>query len=149
MMSRRTPPYGTVHLSDLQQPEIEGAPMAPRQTVRRLLVAVPALALALGVTACSPPNEQPADADAPYTLPTYSEEAEHTTAHEEPEAAEDSEATEGTEGAEGTDAEGAPAAGVPAETAVPGAAETGVAGDQAAGGQGAPGAAPAPAVPAN
>lgn len=53
--------------------------MAPRQTARRLLVAVPALALALGVTACSPPNQQPADPDAPYTLPTYSEEAQPTT----------------------------------------------------------------------
>lgn len=49
--------------------------MAPRQTARRLLVAAPALALALAVTACSPPNEQPADPDAPYTLPTYTEEA--------------------------------------------------------------------------
>lgn len=47
--------------------------MAPRQTARRLLVAAPALLLALGVTACSPPNEQPADPDAPYTLPSYSE----------------------------------------------------------------------------
>lgn len=45
--------------------------MAPRQTARRLLVAAPALVLALGVTACSPPNEQPADPDAPYTLPSY------------------------------------------------------------------------------
>lgn len=149
-MSRRTPPYGIVHLSDLQQPEIEGAPMAPRQTVRRLLVAVPALAIALGVTACSPPNEQPADADAPYTLPTYSEEAKHTTAHEEPEAAESTGTADGAEGTEGTGAEGAPT-----ETAVPGAAETGVAGaptaavDPAPGAQVAPGAAPAPAAPAN
>lgn len=47
--------------------------MAPRQTARRLLVAAPALLLALGVAACSPPNEQPADPDTPYTLPTYSE----------------------------------------------------------------------------
>jgi len=45
--------------------------MAPRQTARRLLVAAPALALALGVSACSPPSEQPAAPDAPYTLPTY------------------------------------------------------------------------------
>ena len=45
--------------------------MAPRQTARRLLVAAPALALALGLAACSPPNEQPADPDAPYTLPSY------------------------------------------------------------------------------
>ncbi len=45
--------------------------MAPRQTARRLLVAAPALLLALGVAACSPPNEQPADPDTPYTLPTY------------------------------------------------------------------------------
>ena len=49
--------------------------MAPRQTARRLMVAVPALALAFAVTACSPPNEQPADPDAPYTLPTYTGEA--------------------------------------------------------------------------
>jgi len=49
--------------------------MAPRQTARRLLVAAPALALALGVSACSPPNEQPAAPDAPYTLPTYTGEA--------------------------------------------------------------------------
>ena len=49
--------------------------MAPRQTARRLLVAAPALALALGVSACSPPSEQPAAPDAPYTLPTYTGEA--------------------------------------------------------------------------
>ncbi|AWH96521.1 hypothetical protein [Dietzia psychralcaliphila] len=48
--------------------------MAPRQTARRLMVAVPALALAFAVSACTPPNEQPADPDAPYTLPTYTEE---------------------------------------------------------------------------
>ena len=53
--------------------------MAPRQTARRLLAAAPVLALALAVTACSPPNESPADPDAPYTLPTYSEEATSTT----------------------------------------------------------------------
>ena len=53
--------------------------MAPRQTARRLLVAAPALLLALGVTACSPPNEQPADPDAPYTLPTYYEDAKPPT----------------------------------------------------------------------
>lgn len=53
--------------------------MAPRQTARRLLVAAPALALAFAVAACSPPNEQPADADAPYTLPSYTEDAEPTT----------------------------------------------------------------------
>lgn len=53
--------------------------MAPRQTARRLLVAAPALALAFAVAACSPPNEQPADPDAPYTLPTYTEDAEPTT----------------------------------------------------------------------
>ncbi|HJC60102.1 MAG TPA: hypothetical protein H9755_07205 [Candidatus Dietzia intestinigallinarum] len=53
--------------------------MAPRQTARRLLVAAPALALALGVTACSPPNEQPADPDAPYTLPSFSEDPEPPT----------------------------------------------------------------------
>lgn len=57
--------------------------MAPRQTARRLLVAAPALALALAVTACSPPNEEPADPNAPYTLPTYSEEAEANTSEEE------------------------------------------------------------------
>lgn len=50
--------------------------MAPRQTARRLMVAVPAFALAFAVTACSPPNEQPADPDAPYTLPTYTGEAD-------------------------------------------------------------------------
>ncbi|MDX2356133.1 hypothetical protein [Dietzia sp. PP-33] len=50
--------------------------MAPRQTARRLLVAVPALALAFAVTACTPPNEEPADPDAPYTLPTYTGDAE-------------------------------------------------------------------------
>lgn len=94
-MSQRTPPRGIVHISDLQQPEIEGAPMAPRQTARRLLVAVPALALALGVTACSPPNQQPADPDAPYTLPTYSEEAQPTTsAAPAPESAGGVDATE-------------------------------------------------------
>ena len=49
--------------------------MAPRQTARRLMVAVPAFALAFAVTACTPPNEQPADPDAPYTLPTYTGEA--------------------------------------------------------------------------
>ncbi|MFN3600245.1 MAG: hypothetical protein ACK4M5_12210 [Dietzia cercidiphylli] len=48
--------------------------MAPRQTARRLMVAVPALALAFAMTACTPPNEEPADPDAPYTLPTYTEE---------------------------------------------------------------------------
>lgn len=53
--------------------------MAPRQTARRLLVAAPALALAFAVAACSPPNEQPAEADAPYTLPSYSEDAKPTT----------------------------------------------------------------------
>ncbi|MBS7547904.1 hypothetical protein [Dietzia massiliensis] len=48
--------------------------MAPRQTARRILVAGPALALAFAVAACSP-NQEPADPDAPYTLPTYSEES--------------------------------------------------------------------------
>ena len=48
--------------------------MAPRQTARRILVAAPALALAFAVAACSP-NQEPADPDAPYTLPTYSEES--------------------------------------------------------------------------
>lgn len=98
--------------------------MAPRQTARRLLVAAPALALALAVTACSPPNEQPADPDAPYTLPTYSEEAEPTTSSTAPEAAEgenaDAEgaagAEAGVEGAEGAAAEGTAAEG--AETGV-------------------------------
>ena len=50
--------------------------MAPRQTARRLLVAAPALAIAFAVTACSPPGEQPADPDAPYTLPTYTGDAD-------------------------------------------------------------------------
>ncbi|HMT49794.1 hypothetical protein [Dietzia sp. UBA5065] len=82
--------------------------MAPRQTARRLLVAAPALALALAVTACSPPNEQPANPDAPYTLPTYSEEpkateAEQTTTGETTTALEGAE-SEGVapQGAEGT-----------------------------------------------
>ncbi|AWH93045.1 hypothetical protein [Dietzia lutea] len=48
--------------------------MAPRQTARRILVAAPALALAFAVAACSP-NQEPADPDAPYTLPTYTEDA--------------------------------------------------------------------------
>lgn len=68
--------------------------MAPRQTARRLMVAVPAFALAFAVTACSPPNEQPADPDAPYTLPTYTGEA-------------DSEAEENADEAEVEGAEGA------------------------------------------
>lgn len=67
--------------------------MAPRQTARRLLVAAPALALAFAVTACSPPNEQPGDPDAPYTLPTYTGDAD----------APDTEATADTE--DGDDAE--------------------------------------------
>lgn len=74
--------------------------MAPRQTARRLLVAAPALALtALAVTACSPPNEEPADPDAPYTLPTYTEEPKasekHTTTTNE--SARDEAAVEGGE----------------------------------------------------
>ena len=48
--------------------------MTSRQYARRLLVAAPALALtALAAAACTPPHEQPADPDAPYTLPSYSE----------------------------------------------------------------------------
>ena len=86
--------------------------MAPRQTVRRLLVAAPALALALAVAACSPPNEQPAEADAPYTLPSYTEDAAPTSSIPEtqetdvPEGAGDFEpgVTEtGTPGGEGGD----------------------------------------------
>lgn len=50
--------------------------MAPRQTARRLMVAVPAFALAFAMTACTPPGEEPADPDAPYTLPTYTGEAD-------------------------------------------------------------------------
>lgn len=77
--------------------------MAPRQTARRLLVAAPALALtALAVTACSPPNEQPADPDAPYTLPTYTEESKasekNTTTTNE--SAKDEASVEGGEGGE-------------------------------------------------
>ena len=98
--------------------------MAPRQTARRLLVAAPALALALAVTACSPPNEQPADPDAPYTLPTYSEEAEPTTSSTAPEAAE-GENAEGA-AAEGTAGEGAAAEGTAAEGTAAEGAETGV-----------------------
>lgn len=71
--------------------------MAPRQTVRRLLVAAPALALALAVTACSPPNEQPADPDAPYTLPSYTDEAGSTTPDAEPTTV-DEQATTGVDG---------------------------------------------------
>lgn len=60
--------------------------MAPRQTARRLLVAAPALAIAaLAVTACSPPNQQPADSDASYTLPTYSEAPKASTSEKAPE----------------------------------------------------------------
>lgn len=60
--------------------------MAPRQTARRLLVAAPALAIAaLAVTACSPPNQQPADPDASYTLPTYSEAPKASTSEKAPE----------------------------------------------------------------
>ena len=75
--------------------------MAPRQTARRLIVAVPAFALAFAVTACSPPNEQPADPDAPYTLPTYTGEA----GSEAEENADETQA-EGVEG-EGVEGEGA------------------------------------------
>ncbi|HJC29763.1 MAG TPA: hypothetical protein H9759_10245 [Candidatus Dietzia intestinipullorum] len=94
--------------------------MAPRQTARRLLIAVPAVALtALATAACSPPNEQPADADAPYTLPTYSEENEATSTQEttSPEgAADESEGEQVDEGMPG-EGEGMPGA----EGAVPGA----------------------------
>ena len=102
--------------------------MAPRQTARRLLVAAPALALALAVTACSPPNEQPAEPDAPYTLPTYSEEAQPTTSSTAPEAADGQNA--GVEGAEGAMGEGAAAEG-----------SEGAAGENAQSGVGANGAA--------
>ncbi|GAA1716696.1 hypothetical protein [Dietzia cercidiphylli] len=91
-MSPRTLPAGARALSDLQLSEIEGALMAPRQTARRLIVAVPAFALAFAVTACTPPNEQPADPDAPYTLPTYTGEADS-------EAEENADEVEGAEGA--------------------------------------------------
>ena len=77
--------------------------MAPRQTARRLLVAAPVLALALAVTACTPPNEQPADPDAPYTLPTYTGEAE---------------AEEATPDAEGDPSDGSPE-GAPGEATTP------------------------------
>ncbi|GAA1740153.1 hypothetical protein SAMN06265174_103111 [Dietzia kunjamensis subsp. schimae] len=86
--------------------------MAPRQTARRLLVAAPVLALAFAVAACSPPNEQPAEADAPYTLPSYTEDAAPTSSIPEtqetdvPEGAGDFEpgVTEtGTPGGEGGD----------------------------------------------
>lgn len=86
--------------------------MAPRQTARRLLVAAPALAIAaLAVTACSPPNEKPADPDAPYTLPTYSEEPKATTSEAAPHG--------GTSASE-TTAEETPAEGAPAEGGQPG-----------------------------
>lgn len=50
--------------------------MAPRQSARRLLAVAPAVAAAaLVLTACYPPNEQPADPDHEYTLPTYTEPA--------------------------------------------------------------------------
>ena len=88
--------------------------MAPRQTARRLLVAVPALALALGVAACSPPNEQPADADAPYTLPTYTGEAEPGSAPETEGDPSDGSA-EGLHGEATTPAEPTDEAQVPAE----------------------------------
>ncbi|MCT1514912.1 hypothetical protein [Dietzia cercidiphylli] len=91
-MSPRTLLAGARALSDLQLSEIEGALMAPRQTARRLMVAVPAFALAFAVTACSPPNEQPADPDAPYTLPTYTGEADS-------EAEENADEVGGAEGA--------------------------------------------------
>lgn len=95
--------------------------MAPRQTARRLLVAAPALALALAVTACSPPNEEPADPNAPYTLPTYSEEAEaptpeaeHSSAGETVTVVETTTVVEGAPAEDGTaplQGQGQPAAG--------------------------------------
>src|SRR5699024_6111023 len=93
--------------SEMQPSQIQGAHMAPRQTARRLLIAVPAVALtALATAACSPPNEQPADADAPYTLPTYSEENEATSTQEttSPEGAADE--SEGEQVDEGMPGEG-------------------------------------------
>ena len=125
-MSRRIPPRHPAawdaKLSDMKPPEIEGAPMAPRQTARRLLVAAPALALtAFAVTACSPPNEKPADSDAPYTLPTYSEEpkatSETTTTSE---AEETTSETTAPQGAEGDAPEGEQAPGEGAEAPAPG-----------------------------
>lgn len=92
--------------------------MAPRQTVRRLLVAAPALALALAVTACSPPNEQPADPDAPYTLPSYTDEPGSATPEAEPTAA-DEQATVGEQATADEQAtsgvEGEPATAVPGQ----------------------------------
>ncbi|MGN0101840.1 hypothetical protein [Dietzia sp. CH92] len=85
--------------------------MAPRQTARRLLVAAPALALAFAVAACSPPNQQPAEADAPYTLPTYSEESApgHATSIPETQETDDPDTIEDFRG--GTTATGIPGEG--------------------------------------
>ncbi|KAA0918793.1 hypothetical protein [Dietzia sp. ANT_WB102] len=69
--------------------------MAPRQTARRLLVAAPALALAFAVAACSPPNEQPAEADAPYTLPSYTEDARPTSSIPAPQETTPADSAEG------------------------------------------------------
>ena len=97
--------------------------MAPRQTARRLLVAAPALALAFTVAACSPPNEQPAEADAPYTLPSYTEDAKPTTSIPAPQETTPADSAEGdaTEagmpGAEGG-AEGSGPAPAPADAGV-------------------------------
>lgn len=106
--------------------------MAPRQTARRLLVAAPALALAFAVAACSPPNEQPAEADAPYTLPSYTEDAHPTTsvpATEETTAVDSAEDFEGGTTATGVPGEGGDEGGGQATTddglVVPGTAQQG------------------------